>query len=316
MSTARANHLRDLPLQETDLILHEAGIPPIHTPFEVLMKLPPKIRKRLYVVHTSNLPDNCDLQAAPVGTERSLRLDQIKPQASKRFSARSMNQIIEEQNESWQDEQWEDDFRFQSMWSASEYDNFGTESISSRRSSQHNSITSAIEPPLVSLRPTSSTDAWYILNLLSAVPFLSSLSYASTMEVLETAKVDAFCVNEIVVPANRRKEVLCLVWEGTCMERELSTNSSSISSKKNRNPNERRTSTFQDYQGKHTPLDSKSKKKCGAVWHAGDWTGPRALQPEKRLSGESSSSKNFDIVAMAQEGVKVRIKKVDVFFVL
>jgi hypothetical protein len=28
-------------------------------------------------------------------------------------------------------------------------------------------------PPLVSLRPASSTDAWFILNLLSAVPFLS-----------------------------------------------------------------------------------------------------------------------------------------------
>jgi hypothetical protein len=27
--------------------------------------------------------------------------------------------------------------------------------------------------PLVSLRPASSTDAWFILNLLSAVPFLS-----------------------------------------------------------------------------------------------------------------------------------------------
>jgi hypothetical protein len=27
--------------------------------------------------------------------------------------------------------------------------------------------------PLVSLRPASSTDAWFILNLLSAVPFLT-----------------------------------------------------------------------------------------------------------------------------------------------
>merc|ERR1712127_975989 len=47
------------------------------------------------------------------------------------------------------------------------------------------------EPPPVSLRPTSSSDAWFILNLLYAVPFMSSLSYAYTMEVLETARVVA-----------------------------------------------------------------------------------------------------------------------------
>jgi len=296
LSKARANDLRELPIQETDLILHEAGIPPIHTPFEVLMNLPTHIKKRLYVVHTSNLPENCDLNIAPVGTEGTLRLDTVNTQSPKP-SMKSMRQIME-------NESWEDDFRFQSMWNASEYGSSGVESSVSRGLSRQTSISSSIEPPLVSLRPTSSTDAWYILNLLSAVPFLSSLSYASTMEVLETAKVDAFCVNEIVVPANRRKEVLCVVWEGTCMEREATATLDETDSK-NRNPNERRTSTFQDYQGKHTPLDSKSKKKLGAVWHAGDWTGPRALQPEKRLSGESSSCTHFDIVAMAQEGVKV-----------
>jgi hypothetical protein len=48
-----------------------------------------------------------------------------------------------------------------------------------------------------------------------------------------------------------------------------------------------------------TPLESM------AVWHAGDWTGPIALQPDKRLSGESDQSENNDIVAMSSEGVKV-----------
>ena len=47
------------------------------------------------------------------------------------------------------------------------------------------------------------------------------------------------------------------------------------------------------------------KQKHGAVWFAGDWTGPRSLQPEKRLSGESSLAKTHDIVAMSSEGVKV-----------
>lgn len=303
LSKARADDLRNLPIQETDVILHEAGVPPIHTPFEVLMNLPSHIKKRLYVVHTSNLPENCDLNIAPVGTEGTIRLDTMNVTSKPKgiFNQNiSMRQINENQL-------WEDDFRFQSIWSAEEYGSFGCENIIKNPGlSRQTSISSNIDPPLVSLRPTSSTDAWYILNLLSAVPFLSSLSYASTMEVLETAKVDAFCVNEIVVPAARRKEVLCVVWEGTCMEREkVSSATDALDDGISRNPNERRTSTFQDYQGKHSPLDSKSKRKLGAVWHAGDWTGPRALQPEKRLSGENSSCHNFDIVAMAQEGVKV-----------
>lgn len=45
--------------------------------------------------------------------------------------------------------------------------------------------------------------------------------------------------------------------------------------------------------------------RVGAVWHAGDWTGPIALQPERRLSGESDLSETHDIVAMSSEGVKV-----------
>jgi hypothetical protein len=44
---------------------------------------------------------------------------------------------------------------------------------------------------------------------------------------------------------------------------------------------------------------------AGAVWHAGDWTGPIALQPERRLSGENEFSETHDIVAMSSEGVKV-----------
>lgn len=55
----------------------------------------------------------------------------------------------------------------------------------------------------------------------------------------------------------------------------------------------------------HASYDYDGKGK--AVWYAGDWTGPRILQPEKRLSGDISSSKTHDIVAMSTEGVKVRL---------
>ena len=52
---------------------------------------------------------------------------------------------------------------------------------------------------LVFLCFASSTNAWFILSLLSSAPFLSSLLYASTMEVLEAARVDAYCKNDVVV---------------------------------------------------------------------------------------------------------------------
>lgn len=326
LSKARADDLRNLPLQECDLLLHEAGAPPIHTPLDVLLKLPPKVKKRLYVVHTSALPDDCELRVAPTGTVGTIRLDQLHktlPVPERKLLRRtSIKEDVPYQ--------FEDDGLFPSPWNTNEYNHIIDDDEKSKQLmdssfahlaaspaggrakmplSRMNSILGVQEPPLVSLRPTSSTDAWFILNLLSAVPFLSSLSYSSTMEVLETARVDAFCINDVVVPASRRSQLLCVVWEGTCMEREQS----SKTSVNRRRPNDgvakgRRISTFELTQGCHTPLtekEAKSKKRVGAVWHAGDWTGPRSLQPEKRLSGESSFSKTHDIVAMSSEGVKV-----------
>ena len=101
------------------------------------------------------------------------------------------------------------------------------------------------------------------------------------MELLETARVVAYCCDEVVLAADRRNEYLVVVWEGTCVERETS-HQRSLSSQ------------------------VADDVKCGkAVWYAGDWTGPRVLQPEKRLSGNSSSSATHDVVAMSAEGVKV-----------
>jgi len=140
--------------------------------------------------------------------------------------------------------------------------------------------------PLVSLRPTSNTDSWYMLNLLQAVPFLTSLPYTSTMEVLESTRVEAINKNDVVVPAARRNEILCVIWEGTCVERKVRTNSNSLS--------------LSEVNG----LQS-DKEDSIAVWQSGDWTGPIALQPEMRLSGDSDSAASSDIVATSKEGVKV-----------
>ena len=36
-----------------NLILHEAGVPPIHTPISILANFDDDVKKRLYLVHTS-----------------------------------------------------------------------------------------------------------------------------------------------------------------------------------------------------------------------------------------------------------------------
>jgi hypothetical protein len=193
-----------MPLQETDLLLHEAGAPPIHTPLEVLQKLPQRVKKRMYVVHTSNIPKEFDLRVAPTGTAGTLRLDQFQRGRSGAMARVGVS--------TWMDRgvkkpittrdaysiSLEDDDPMSSPWgsSSNEYVSVteteaGTGLTDSYQDQRHmetsftqqtgrmatgrSSIVAAREStiPLVSLRPSSSTDAWFILNLLSAVPFLS-----------------------------------------------------------------------------------------------------------------------------------------------
>jgi len=191
LSPKRNEDLQNLALQECDLILHEAGAPPIHTPLEVLLELPKEVKKRLYVVHTSTLPEDCELKAAPTGTKGTIRLDQLD-EASRNPSGRSSKST----NASGEDE-------YDGTWNGvPEYetvddDIVGNLSTTPARHRQIHSSFANLElpptsgarrgrnsmffappgnvpmPPLVALRPASSTDAWFILNLLSAVPFVS-----------------------------------------------------------------------------------------------------------------------------------------------
>lgn len=190
--------MRNLPLQETDLLLHEAGAPPIHTPLEVLMQLPPRVKKRLYVVHTSTIPENCDLRVAPTGTAGTLRLDQINRNVILSSSIATSTRInrTNRKPRSSRDAysiSLEDDEVASSQWSSpsNEYAPMNDEGANAEAMAMMNgsfahphmagnnghlashSSNSVSSVPLVSLRPASSTDAWFILNLLSAVPFLS-----------------------------------------------------------------------------------------------------------------------------------------------
>jgi len=303
LSKGRADQLRNMPLQDTDLLLHEAGVPPLHTTFKELEKLPNRVKKRMYVVHSNDIPEEFDLRKAPTGTAGTLRLDELEKDGGEmaRYGVSTYVNAKTNDNDNY-NENNNNIVRFEDDEVNSPWDGVGSEYVDSEGMSEDQSdfvhssnkemigrssiiVSGRKSVPLVSMRPTSSTDSWYMLNLLQAVPFLTSLPYTSTMEVLESARVEAVNKNDVVVSAARRKEVLCVIWEGTCVEREVSSSSNSL--------------PFIEENESHSDKDSI------AVWHSGDWTAPIALQPEKRLSGDSDNAASNDIVATSKEGVKV-----------
>jgi hypothetical protein len=146
-----------------------------------------------------------------------------------------------------------------------------------------------------------------------------SLSYAYTMEVLEIAHVEMFCANEVVVPAGRRGDLLCVVWEGTCMEREREREQvveSELLSVENDTdepepePLAEHSTLPDEFEMKDfvyvDTVDGPQERLGPTVWHAGDWTGPVALQPDTERSAEKPAGGPVnDIVALSAEGVKV-----------
>lgn len=164
------------------------------------MKLPQRVKKRLYVVHTSTIPEDCDLRVAPTGTAGTLRLDQFErgggPGAGMATSTWMDRTNIRKRNtRDAYSISLEDDEILPSPWSSAsnEYTAISEEGdgpsplngsfrhaqaslpIAGKKNAHRTSLSGVggSVVPLVSLRPASSTDAWFILNLLSAVPFLS-----------------------------------------------------------------------------------------------------------------------------------------------
>ena len=155
-------------------MLHEAGAPPIHTPLAVLTALPQHVKDRLYVVHTSALPPDCELRVAPTGTAGTMRLDEYH--FNKRFDFNhQMGKLSESSVSSFGE--YNEQMAARNL-AATMNSNF-EKSIDLRRANRKNNMNSSFrirrttEIPLVARRPTSSTDAWFLLNLLFSVPFLS-----------------------------------------------------------------------------------------------------------------------------------------------
>jgi len=58
------------------VVLHEAGVPPLHTPVRALAALPPEVKKRLYLVHIAkkDVPVESGLKAAEVGLDKTVAI--------------------------------------------------------------------------------------------------------------------------------------------------------------------------------------------------------------------------------------------------
>ena len=101
------------------------------------------------------------------------------------------------------------------------------------------------------------------------------------MEVLEIAQVEIFRAGDVVMERSRRSEVLCVFWEGVCIERDEG---------------------FSIKDKIEEPSNREDEEEADQnIWFAGDWTGPKALQPEALETKEEAC----DIVAISDEGVKV-----------
>lgn len=79
VSQSRRDFLNAFPW-DRDLIFHEAGVPPLHTPLSTLSRLPASVRSRLYLVHVTRdmLPADTDLKIAATGLAATVEL-QVPP---------------------------------------------------------------------------------------------------------------------------------------------------------------------------------------------------------------------------------------------
>jgi CRP-like cAMP-binding protein/phosphoribosyl 1,2-cyclic phosphodiesterase len=80
LSPGRAADLLGFPFHHT-VVLHEAGVPPLHTPVAALAALPDEVKERLYLVHIAqkDLPADLGLKVAGVGLKKTLRINVAPP---------------------------------------------------------------------------------------------------------------------------------------------------------------------------------------------------------------------------------------------
>lgn len=80
LSEERRRALQEFPW-DADLVFHEAGLPPIHTPVRILAEQPESVRERMYLTHVSPdiLGDEKRLKIAPTDLANTLQLVPFSP---------------------------------------------------------------------------------------------------------------------------------------------------------------------------------------------------------------------------------------------
>ena len=73
MTKERADDLLNKDFESYDIILHEMGIPPIHTPLDILKGFSDKVKEHMFVVHSAEdkIPPNCGLKTPKKGIENT-----------------------------------------------------------------------------------------------------------------------------------------------------------------------------------------------------------------------------------------------------
>lgn len=84
MTEGRRDKLLKFPWHH-NVILHEAGVPPIHTPLTTLEALSEDIKRRLYIVHkpSKDVPTDKGLKSALVGPENTIVISQDEAPSAK-----------------------------------------------------------------------------------------------------------------------------------------------------------------------------------------------------------------------------------------
>ena len=80
LGARRASQLLRFPWHH-GLVIHEAGVPPIHTPIEQLDALPDEVKRRLRIIHVaeSAIPEGSGLKLARTGFDQTLSLPSDEP---------------------------------------------------------------------------------------------------------------------------------------------------------------------------------------------------------------------------------------------
>ena len=82
MNETRYNFHANKDFSSFDVVLHECGIPPIHTPASELEKLPAACKKKMYVVHCADNKVPEGFRAPPKGIKGTLRVEGVVPPPS------------------------------------------------------------------------------------------------------------------------------------------------------------------------------------------------------------------------------------------